>query len=109
VCSKLHRAHHVAGPRLQLALTAPIRGGDAAAALQARRNSIRLDMMLGWRPLRRRRQRKQLTRGKAEVQLLRQLQPAEILQRLRHLRALLRTLQMMQVQPRLQHLRRMIH
>jgi hypothetical protein len=82
---------------------------------------MHLDMMLRWRrPLRRhnhpsclkqwwRRHLQQLTRGKVEVQLLGQLQPAEMLRRLRNLRAPLWTLQRKRVPPRLQHLRRMIH
>lgn len=122
MCNKLQRAHPVVRPRLQLALTAPsIRGGDAAAALQqARRNRKDLDMMLGRQPLRhhnrpsclkrwQRWHRQQLTRGKVEVQLLRQFQLVKIIRRLRHLGALLQTLQTRQVPPRLQHLQRMIH
>lgn len=81
---------------------------------------MHLDMMLGYRPLRHhnhpsclkqwwRGHRQQLTRGKVEVQLLRQLQPVKMLRRLRHRRALLRTLQTRQGPLRLQHLRRMIH
>jgi len=75
---------------------------------------MHLDMMPGRRPLRHhnhpwRVQRQQLTRGKVEVQLLRQLQPVKMLRRLRHRRALLRTLQTRQGPLRLQHLRRMIH
>lgn len=67
---------------------------------------MHLDMMLGWRRPLRRQHLQQLTRGKVEVQLLRQLQPAEMLRRLRSLGAPLSTTQRNRVPPRL---RRMIH